>query len=304
LSRTSTYLSKRKNEIVISLARALLVTSPSGSIRAPVPLGILVPLVLLITSNECPAQTLSIFANAVPANAAVSYTGAITLGVKFWSPQSGTISAIRFYRGATSPQGYVASLYSASGSLLSSVTMAEESDPVPGWQQAVFPVPIALAANTTYVAAYYAPTGQYAAIPKDLTQTASNGPLHAPAASLVGGNGVYQYNRGFPALNSQGTNYLVDIAFVPTERYLSITSDRPNPTVINTTPLGTVVAHLAATWSDGAPFTGTLSFGPPNFNHGGAYELDSNNNLIISPLGPGVGSAGGSTHYVTIVATQ
>jgi hypothetical protein len=265
---------------------------------------VVLPLALLLGGNGCLAQALGIFSNAAPSNAAVSYTGAITLGIKFWSTQSGTISAIKFYRGATSPQGYVASLYSASGSLLGSATMAKESGPVPGWQQAVFAVPIAIAANTSYVAAYYAPSGQYAATAKGLSPTASNGPLYAPAASLVGGNGVYQYNRSFPTLDSQDTNYFVDVAFVPIGTYLSIISDPPNPTILSTTPLGTVVAQLSAAWSDGSPFTGALSFGAPNFNSRGVYTLDSNNNLIISPLGPGVGSVGGSTETVTIVATQ
>src|ERR1700732_5030190 len=83
-------------------------------------------LALLVGGNQCRAQSLSLFANSLPAEPAVSSTGAITLGVKFWSTQAGTISAIKFYRGATSPQGYVASLYSASGTLLGRVKMAKE----------------------------------------------------------------------------------------------------------------------------------------------------------------------------------
>jgi Domain of unknown function (DUF4082) len=38
----------------------------------------------------------------------------ITLGVRFWSSQSSTVSTIRFYRSTASPLGYVARLYSAS----------------------------------------------------------------------------------------------------------------------------------------------------------------------------------------------
>src|SRR5215472_11688057 len=97
--------------------------------------------------NECLSQQLNIFNATVPthkvANGSYSSSNAITLGVKFWSSQSGTISGIRFYRGATSPLGYVARLYSADGSkLLGSVTIAKESAPVPGWQTALFPAPI------------------------------------------------------------------------------------------------------------------------------------------------------------------
>jgi hypothetical protein len=261
-------------------------------------------LTLLVDGNECLAQTVSLFTNAAPADPAVSSTGAITLGVKFWSTHPGTISAIKFYRGAKSPQGYVASLYSAGGTLLGSVAMSQESGPVPGWQQAVFASPIPIAANTSYVAAYYAPSGQYAATPYGLTQAASNGPLNAPAASAVGGNGVYKNNQRFPASDHQDTNYFVDIAFVPTGTYLSLTVIPPNPTIPSTTSLGATVAQITAAWSDGVPFTGTISFGAPNFNDGGVYALDGKSNLIINPLGPGVGSAGGSTENITIVATQ
>jgi Domain of unknown function (DUF4082) len=263
---------------------------------------VLLPLAPLVEVNECLAQALSIFGNAVPASAAVSSSYAKTLGVKFWSTQAGTISAIKFYRGATSPHGYVVSLYSAGGTLLGSVTMAQESGPVPGWQEAVFPTPIPIAANTSYVASYYAPSGQYAVTPHGLTQTVSNGPLNAPAASLVGGNGVYQYYQRFPTRDYQDTNYFVDVAFVPSGTYLSLTVSPPNPTIPSTTPLGATVAQITAAWSDGAPFIGTLSFGAPNFNYGGVYAMDSNNNLIVNPLGPGVGSAG--TEHVTIVATE
>ena|ERR1700680_1329067 len=46
------------------------------------------------------------------------------------------------------------------------------------------------------------------------------------------------------------------------------------------------------------------SFGSPNSSDGGIYAIDSSNNLIINPSGPGVGSAGGTIQNVTIVATQ
>jgi Domain of unknown function (DUF4082) len=259
---------------------------------------------LLLGGNQCRAQSLSLFANSLPAEAAVSSTSATTLGVKFWSTQAGTISAIKFYRGATSPEGYVASLYAANGALLGRVRMAQESGPVPGWQQAVFASPIPVAANTTYVAAYYAPRGEYASTPYGLSQAVSNGPLTAAAASAVGGNGVWNQYGGLPTLGYQDTNFFVDVAYVPTGTYLSIISNPPNPTIPRTAPLGSIVAKLSAAWSDGAPFTGTLSFGAPNFNAGGVYAIDGDNNLIISPLGPGVGSAGGTIGNITIIATQ
>jgi hypothetical protein len=218
--------------------------------------------------------------------------------------QPGVISAIRFYRGAKSPLGYVAALYAAGGKVLGSVTMPSETGPVPGWQQAVFAPPIPIAANTSYIAAYYAPSGQYSDTWYGLTHTVSSGPLTAPAASLVGGNGVWVRGNSYPVYDYLDGNFFVDVAFTTTQPYLSIVVNPANPTIPSTTQPGAVVAHITPSWSNGSPFTGALSFGAPNFSHNGTYALDSNNDLIVNPNGPGVGAAGGSTQNVTVVATQ
>ena len=114
----------------------------SGHIRLRQLLIILLPLALLTGGTARAQSTVSMFSNLVPATPINKTSSPITLGVKFWSSQVGTISAILFYRAAKSPQGYVASLYTGNGTtLLGSVTMATESGPVPGWQQAVFAYP-------------------------------------------------------------------------------------------------------------------------------------------------------------------
>ncbi|HZU91695.1 MAG TPA: DUF4082 domain-containing protein [Stellaceae bacterium] len=251
------------------------------------------------------AQTVTLFGNATPNNPVENDPNAVTLGVKFWSSQSGTISGIRFYRGAVSPYGYVASLYSASGSLLGSVKMAHESSPVPGWQVAKFASPIPISANKTYVAAYYAPSGQYVDVYYGLSNGVTTGPLHAPASATVGGNGVYVYARAFPNQTWEDSNYFVDVLFTPTATtpYLKLSFNPANPSVASNAPGGTVVATITASWSDGSPFTGTLSFGSPYSNDNGIFAI-SGNNLIINPNGPGLSSDAGTTQSVTIVATQ
>jgi hypothetical protein len=277
-----------------------------GHVRTAIEL-LLAWAILLSTNINCSwAQSVSLFSGAVPATLAAVSTRPITLGLKFWSSQPGTISAISFFRGAESPNGYVARLYSADGrTLLGSVTMATESGPVPGWQHAVFAAPISISANTTYVAAYYAPSGQYAYSNYGLIRGVSVGPLNAPSSSLVGGNGVYNYNLAFPKRNYESTNYFVDVVFVPAvpAPYLTLTLNPPNPSITSSAPLGSQVATIAATWSDGSPFTGTLSFGPPYFNDAATFAISSNN-LIINPSGPGVSSDGNTLQNVTIVATR
>jgi Domain of unknown function (DUF4082) len=224
--------------------------------------------------------------------------------VKFWSSQAGTISAIRFYRGATSPSGYVARLYSADGTmLLGSVALATESGSVPGWQTAVFPAPISISANTSYVAAYYTPNGKYADDYYGLNNGITNGPLNVPASATVGGNGVYYYGLGFPTSTWEASNYYVDVLFTPAGQppVLSLAFEPPNPSIPNTTPNGATVATILPTWSNGQPFTGTISVA--NSNPAGVFAI-SGNSLIVSPSGPGVSTAGGTVEQVTIVATQ
>src|SRR3984893_15030233 len=137
---------------------------------------------LLINQTECLAQkSINLFGNAVPNNPVQADQSALTLGVKFWSTTAGSVSAIKFYRGAASPQGYIATLYSATGTVLGSVQMSQELGPVPGWQVAQFASPISIIANTSYVAAYYATSGQYADDSYALSQGATVGPLTAPA---------------------------------------------------------------------------------------------------------------------------
>jgi Domain of unknown function (DUF4082) len=250
------------------------------------------------------AQSVSLFANAVP-NTLDSSHNAITVGVKFWSTQTGEISAIRFYRAAASPAGYAARLYSANGNVVAEADLAQQSGPVPGWQTATFATPVRISANTTYVAAYYAPSGQGSYSSNGLAQGVSVGPLLAPASSAVGGNGVYARGNAFPTKSKQATNYFVDVVFTPAvpAPYLSLSFNPPSPSIPSTTPLGSSVAKITATWSDGTPFSGTLSFGPPYSSANATFAI-SGNNLIINPAGPGVSADGGTTLNTTIVATQ
>jgi hypothetical protein len=257
---------------------------------------------ILINGEGASAQSISIFGNTVPKNP-IDDGLAVTLGVKFWASQAGTISGIRFYRAVKSSKGYVAKLYSAGGTLLGSVTLARESGPVPGWQVANFTNPIPIAANTTYVASYYSPVGRGAWDVNGMSNGKTNGPLTAPADSAVGGNGVYNYKNVFPSRNYQASNYYVDVLFTPTARTLVLNFDPPNPSVPANAPMGSMVATVVPSWSDGSAFTGTLSFAPPYSNDQGRFAL-SGTKLIINPSGPGLTASANTVQNVTIVATQ
>ena len=160
-----------------------------------------------------------------------------------------------------------------------------------------------ISANTTYIAAYYCRVGQGAAAPNELSNGVMYGPLIAPASAAVGGNGVYNSKNAFPKSSYEASNYYVDVLFTPTGAFLVLRFNPPNPSISANAPLGSVVATITPTWSDSSPFTGTLSFGPPNSNDQGVFAI-SGNNLIVSSSGPGVSADGGTTQNVTIMATQ
>lgn len=251
----------------------------------------------------------SIFAGAVPHTQAVGNDrAAVTLGVKFWTTTAGTVSGIRFYRGASNSGGYLAELFSAGGVLLASARAPTDTCAVPCWESVPFASPVSIAANTTYVAAYYTSNGQYAddqTTNGGLTKGVTTGPLTAPASATVGGNGVYVYSTGFPTASWHDSNYYVDVSFTPNvpAPYLTLSFNPPNPSIPANAPAGAVVATVSATWSDGTPFAGTLSFAPPYSNDQAVFAL-SGNSLIVNPSGPGVSAAANTVQNVTIVATQ
>jgi endonuclease/exonuclease/phosphatase family metal-dependent hydrolase len=160
------------------------------------------------------SQTL--FGDRVPANPVEEPdTRAVELGVKFRSNVAGAVEAIRFYRGTGNASGYVARLWTGTGTLLAQVPVG--NGPVPGWQEVALPTPVAITAGTTYIASYYTSNGLFARDPYGLTNAAISGNLTAPGSASAGGNGVYVYRTGggFPASTYKETNYWVDVRFAP-----------------------------------------------------------------------------------------
>jgi Domain of unknown function (DUF4082)/Bacterial Ig-like domain/Bacterial Ig domain len=161
-------------------------------------------------AGQCPC---SIWPDsAQPVQASSSDAGSVNVGVKFTADQNGTITGIRFYKGANNTGTHVGSLWNSSGDLLGQVTFSGES--AAGWQQANFSTPIAVTAGQTYTASYLAPNGGYAADAGGLDSAVTNGPLTALA-----NGGVYTYGSAsaFPTNSYNGTNYWVDVVFSPAQ---------------------------------------------------------------------------------------
>jgi hypothetical protein len=167
-----------------------------------------------LNSQTCPCTIWS--SNAVPSVADNGPDSPVELGVKFTSSSNGQITGIRFYKSGANTGTHVGNLWSSAGALLASATFTNETGS--GWQQVTFSSPVAIAANTTYVASYHSTVGHYSA---DQNFFASNGinspPLQALASGINGGDGVYAYGSTsvFPSNSYRATNYWVDVVFGP-----------------------------------------------------------------------------------------
>ena len=140
----------------------------------------------------------------------------MNVGVKFRSDLAGFITGIRFYKGTGNTGTHVANLWTTGGTLLATANFSGET--ATGWQQVNFASPVAITANTVYVASYFAPLGHYAGDNGFFATTGvDNGPIHLLQDGVSGGNGVYVYGSAsaFPSSTWQSSNYWVDVVFTP-----------------------------------------------------------------------------------------
>ena len=223
------------------------------------------------TASTCPC---SIWADtAVPGTPATNDSSAVEVGLKFRADRAGYITGLRFYKGAGNNGTHVGSLWNRTGTKLSSVTFTGES--ATGWQRATLPSPVPVAANTTYVASYYAPVGRYASNNNYFANAAvTRGPLTALRNGTDGSNGVYRYGAtGFPNSSFQSTNYWVDVVFDTTA------TDTTAPTVSSKSP---------ADGAEGVPSTTavTATFSEPVVGSSLNMELrNPSNGLVPATLG-------------------
>ncbi len=135
-------------------------------------------------------------------------TASVTLGMKFMSQVPSEVVGVRFYKGPGNIGVHVGTLWTSSGEILGQVTFSNET--AAGWQQANFPNPIPIAANTTYVVSYHAPSGRYAE-----DQYANWSGVKAPPLTVAGSSpSAFSYGSGvrFPTETWRNSNYWVDVA--------------------------------------------------------------------------------------------
>ena len=236
-------------------------------------------------------------ATAVPAVSDVADPNSVELGVKFRADASGFITGVRFYKSAANSGTHVGNLWSSTGTLLGSATFTSETQS--GWQTVNFATPVAVTANTVYIASYHTNTGHYSATAAAFAGGGVDAPpLHA-LGNGAGPNGVFAYGASaFPTSSYNATNYSVDVVFT----FSNGGTDTTPPTVISLSPVAGAVgvgaaAPVAATFSEAVdPTTVTTSTfelrDPGNALVAASVSYDATTRQAIlapaTPLGSGV----------------
>jgi hypothetical protein len=243
----------------------------------------------------------TIFDFATPTTFANEDTGAVNLGVKFTVDVAGWVEGVRFYKAAGNTGTHVGSLWDSSGDLLATATFTNES--ASGWQQVMFANPVVVVPGQTYVASYYAPSGDYAYAFNGFSSSVDNPPLHG-VANGTSPNGLFTYANGnaFPTGSYQASNYYVDALFLPMKPPGQVTGVTASPgqgtaTVSWSPPsAGTVTSYTITPYIGSSAQTPvTVSGTPPatsatvpNLNGGVSYTFTVTAN---NPAGSGPASA-------------
>jgi Domain of unknown function (DUF4082)/Fibronectin type III domain len=208
------------------------------------------------TASAAVTPQITIFDGARPLEDDSTDTNAVEVGVKFRSDASGTINALRFYKGTALNNGtHIGTLWSATGTRLASATYSSETSS--GWQQVNLATPVSITAGTTYVVSYFAPSGHYSDTPGAFGSFVDNPPLHA-LSSATSPNGVYSYSSSstFPTQSWNNSDYGVDVVFA----YPVVTSPPGTPgTPTATAGNGSATVNWTAPGSGGTPASYTVT---------------------------------------------
>jgi hypothetical protein len=211
----------------------------------------------------------------VPGIADSGPDSAVELGVTFRADVDGFITGVRFYKGTGNTGTHVGNLWTSTGSLVTSATFTGET--ASGWQQVNFANPVAVTANTNYIASYHTNVGHYSDDQNYFASGVDNAPLHAVANGASGLNGVFAYgsSSSFPNQSWNSSNYWVDVVFTAS----GVTTA---PTVISVNPTaGATGVSIGTTIS--ATFNHSMS--ASSINGTTVLLSDSQGNLISGTVG-------------------
>ncbi len=160
--------------------------------------------------------------STVPTVLEDSDQAAVSLGVRFSPSVNGTVTGVRFYKGPNNTGTHTGALWRADGTQLATGTFTGESSA--GWQTLTFAQPVAVTANTEYVASYRTTVGRYSVTPNGF----GSANLSKPPLQVAGDSGSYTYGTGFPS-SSSPSNYMVDVLFSKSASPLTVVAQEPAP---------------------------------------------------------------------------
>ena len=226
-----------------------------------------------VTLNPTPpgTATFSLWnSSTVPSTVDSGDGNAVNLGMRFESDVNGYVTAIRFYKSAANSGTHTGSLWTTTGQLLATGTFTNET--ASGWQTLTFNSPVAITANTPYVASYFAPNGHYSDSGSYFTSSVSNGPLHALSYGPSGFPGIYSYGaQGFPTQNFQSTNYWIDVV-------LTVTPPADTPPAVTSISPANNASNVATTASVTVTFSEAMN--PVTLSSLSVSLRDANNNAV------------------------
>ncbi len=232
------------------------------------------------TANPTGVTLASLFTSQTPSIPNVSDGTGYELGMKFRSTKAGQITGIRFWKAANESGSHLGKIWSASGTLLGSVTFTNET--VSGWQVQALTPPVNIDPNTTYVVSVNA--NDFFALTYDaLASSVSNGVLSSVAD---GNNGVYGNANAFPNSAYRNSNYFRDIVLLIGSTISKVSGDNQSGAVGTalSNPLVVVVED-----GNGNPQSGvTVNFAVTN---GGG---------TVSPVSAVTGSNGQASTVLTL----
>lgn len=162
------------------------------------------------------SQALVFAGSDTPANPATNDPNGIEVGMKFQATRDGSITGVRFYKGAGNTGTHIGNLWTSTGTNLATVSFSGESST--GWQTATFATPVHVTAGTTYVASYFTPTGNYAStVHYFAVNHFASQYITGLADGDDGANALFRYggSSAFPTGSGNAANYWVDVTFTP-----------------------------------------------------------------------------------------
>lgn len=203
------------------------------------------------------AATETLFGHAKPASQPDQHS--VTLGTRVTVNNSGTITAVRFYKGAGNTGRHIGAVYTDTGRLLAKTTFVRETSG--GWQTARLSRPLALKAGSVFYVAVFMPRGNYVA--------RAAYPWPHRSASLTATSGVYQYGThlAFPSQVYQSSNYFIDVEFKSRHKpgQPGIPSASAAATATPQTPEPTAAASASSSTAPPSSINGLLTRNPNFF---------------------------------------